>query len=300
MRRVLSFLGIFSLSFLLPNVVFAEGWVERKVGDTIAYVLKLIFEPIFDSMVAALSTMMSTPDLSSIPYVEQAMEYSRIIAGSLLVTTLAFRLWRAQGRLITGQQEPIADILYKTAISAVLIYGLPEILSFLLQMNALLIEGIKTMGVDLTKGLKTLAFPLTQGITLSIFFCIWIVALCGLSISNAIRLAELCFLYVVGPIMAVSHAGKGESFQIWVMQAVSVTFTQAVQFFLVGFALNNSANMALNSWTSLLLPIGSVVLAIRGPQVLKQFLYSSGVTGVAVGYSQAAFSQAIYGAMLKR
>lgn len=100
--------------------------------------------------------------------------------------------------------------------------------------------------------------------------------------------------------MAVSHAGKGESFQIWVMQAVSVTFTQAVQFFLVGFALNNSANMALNSWTSLLLPIGSVVLAIRGPQVLKQFLYSSGVTGVAVGYSQAAFSQAIYGAMLKR
>ncbi|MCY9763553.1 hypothetical protein M5X06_00220 [Paenibacillus alvei] len=299
-KMFITLLSAALLYLLIPNLVFA-GWVEKTVGSALAYLCELLFKPVFDTMVEALGGMLSTPDFKDLPFVEKAMRYSRYIAGSLLVTQFVFRIWKSKtSKLTTGNAEPYPDIIWRSLLSAVLIYGLPEILRYLLRINALLIEGIGQMGVDFTSGLKALVFPGSGATILVIFFCIFVVALIGLTLSNAIRLAELCFLYIIGPIIAVSHAGKGESFQIWVMQAVAVTFTQAVQFLMVGAAMNFTVNAEFNQWYSFLLPIGAIVVAVRGPQMLKQFLYSTGTAGAMTGGVKSIASTAIYTKMMKR
>lgn len=304
--RIFVILLAMALLLLIPNVAFATvtggGYVERKMGEGMAYIATLIFKPVFDDMVTALGAMMSTPDLDSLSNVSKFLFYTKILAYSLLTVNLIFRAWRFQtGKVFGGQTEPLPDLLWRTLLSAILIEGLPQILKLLIKLNNALIQLIKTEGkVDFTAGLKVIAFP-NGGAQLLLIICVVIftIALVALTVSNAIRLAELVFLYLFAPIMAVSHAGKGESFQIWIMQAVSVSLTQSIQFLLTSFALNFAANISYDKWYSYLLPIGSIVLAIRGPQLLKQFLYSTGVGGVGTGAAKSFLSTALYTKMMK-
>lgn len=295
-RILLMFVGLFFIVF--PTYVFAESYLERKAGGVVAYLLGIIFKPIFESMVGFLTGILSTPDLKELVFVGTAVTYAKYIASVLLITQLSFRVWKNMtSRGFADQSEPLPDIFWRTGLSGALIYGMPEILDYLLKINAALITVIGHLGVDFKQQLANVRFPEGAGLAIVAFFCIWIVAVVALTISNAIRLAELCFLYIIGPIMAVSHAGKGESFQIWIMQAVAVSLTQCVQFLLVGLSLNLSADLMREvTLESLLLPIGSVVVAIRGPQLLKQFMYTTG-TGGAIS---SAAKTVVYSRMMRR
>lgn len=303
MKKVKIFL--FALPVLLlaiPSVAFAESWAERQSGNILLYLLKFFFEPIFDGMIDILGFLMTTPSFESetLSYVKTINTDMQIIAGCLLVLTVTFRLFKIKiGTVTGGQVEPLPDMLFRALMSGVMISGLPFLLEKMIELNRILIEYISARGVDLTQSLNMLAFPGNNGIVMVLAFCIFIVAIVALTISNAIRIAELCMLYVFAPIMAVSHAGKGETFQIWITQAITVTFTQSVQFFMVGFAMNLTANISATEWWAWIAPIGAVVVAIRGPQLLKQFLYNSGVGGFSSGMAQSAASSAIYSKMMK-
>jgi hypothetical protein len=290
-----------SVMIFLPNIAYA-GWVEEKIGDGIAYVLTLIFKPIFDSLIKALQMTLNSPtNLEELPFIPQVMHGMRYLAYTLLGLNLTFRAWRYQTGGVRGEVEPMSDILFRAGISAILIYALPEILNYILRLNEAIMNWLASLGIDFGSGLKLLAFPMGGGsaLVLILFFIIFVIALVGLTISNAIRIAELAFLFAIAPIIAVSHSGKGESLQIWIMQAVAVSFTQSVQFGLVGFALNLVVNININEWWTWIAPVGAVVLAIRGPQVIKQYLYSSGVSGFSVGMAQTAMSYHIYSRMMK-
>lgn len=288
------------LLITFPTAAFAEGYIEKKVGDSIAYILNLIFKPIFDFLLTALSAMMTTPELDKLPVIGEMMTVAQYLASSLLVLTFTFRLWRFQtGTVYGGQTEPLPDLIYRTCWSGVLIYGLPEILKILIRLNNVFIEMIQYRGINFTSGLKALIFPTTGNLVLLITMIIFVVSLIALTFSNAVRIAELCLLYIFAPILAVSYAGKGESFQIWVTQAIAVSLTQCVQYLMVSIALNFTLNIDINAWYSWIAPIGAVVVAIRGPQLLKQFLYNSGVGGFAGGMAQSAASSAIYMKMMR-
>lgn len=286
----------------VPGVAFAEGWAEKTAAKITTFMLGYFFEPVFDALVEALGYLMITPsfDDPSMTYVKLTMQHFQIIAGCLLVLTFGFRLFKIKvGAVTGGQTEPLPDMIFRALMSAAMIPGLPYFLDWLINVNRALIEYIQARGVDLTKSLNLLSFPDGSGILLLVAFIIFIVALIGLTVSNAIRIAELCILYVFAPIMAVSYTGKGETFQIWITQAISVTFTQALQFFLVGLSMNMVGELNATKWWTLIAPIGAIVVAIRGPQLLKQYIYSSGVGGFATGMAQSATSGAIYARMMK-
>lgn len=285
-----------------PPIVFAESWVEKQTGKVLTSTAKFVFEPALDGMVVALGAMMSTPSFRSgdLQFVHVVMQDMQILAFSLLTLTVAFRIWRTTtGKVMGGQAEPIPDILFRAVVSGILIFILPEILNKLIELNNVFISYVQTRGVNLTEGLKAVAYPATGKFILVVAICIFIIALIGLTVSNAIRIAELCLLYVFAPIMAVSHAGKGEAFQIWITQAVAVSLTQSVQFYLVGLALNLTGNIDMMQWWSWIAPIGAIVISIRGPQLLKQYLYTSGVGGFSTGTGQSIVSSAVYSKMMK-
>lgn len=285
-----------------PTVVFAQSWVEKQTEKMLTFIAKLIFEPLLEGMLSALEAMMSTPsfDDPNLSFVKIVMQDMQILAASLLALNLAFRIWKFQtGTAFGGQTEPFPDIIYRTCMSGVLIFGLPEILNKLMELNSVLIQYISERGMDFTELMEDVTIPGTGDFIMLLVVCIFIIALVGLTISNAMRIAELCLLYVFAPIMAVSYAGKGETFQIWITQAVSVSLTQCVQFYLLSLSINFMGNISTGEWWSWIAPIGAIVISIRGPQLLKQFLYSSGVGGFATGAAQSVASSAIYSKMMK-
>lgn len=297
------FLLVCVLSVVLPNSVsFAAGWVEKKAISAIEYSLQQMFEPIYTKMVELLGSLMTTKDLSTIAYVQTAMTAMKYLASCLLVTQFTFRIWQSKTSMVfSGQGEPYAYIAYKAIITGVLIYGMPEILNTLIKINASLITGITAMGLDFNKYLTQIQYPGGQGLPVIMFFIIWLCALVGLTISNAMRLAELCFLYVIGPLLAVSYVGKGDQLQMWIAQSIAVTFTQAFQYFMVAGALNMQGEyMKQPTWDGFVLPIAFCVLAIRGPQVIKNFLYSSGAAGASLNAVRSTSQTVVYMKMMKR
>lgn len=279
------------------------GWKERASASIASFILTSIFSPIYGGMVDLLTGILSTPDLKSISFVNKAMIYAQYIASTLLFTQFAFQVWRSMtSRAFTGQSIPLPDIIWRTFLSGVLIYAMPGILDYLLKINQAIIDVVSNLNIDFKTQLASIQFPVAGDLSFIIFFCIWVVALLGLAFSNAVRLGELVFLYILGPILAVSHAGKGESFGIWVMQAVAVSLTQSVQFLLVGAAMNFTTDIMKGSQSigGLLLPIGSIVVAIKGPQMLKQFLYTSGVGNAITGGIKSTAHTAIYSKMMRR
>lgn len=264
--------------------------------------LQVIFEPIFASMVDLLTNLLSTPDIKNISFVFTSMIYAQVLASILLFSQFVFRVWNSMSsRAFSGQSEPLSFIMWRTLLSGFLIYAMPHFLDWLIQLNAALIELIGRLGVDFQRNIKSIEYPQAADLSIVLFFIVWIVALVGLVISNAMRLAELCFLYVIGPILAVSYAGKGETFNIWIIQSVAVTFTQAVQFWLVGASLNFTVDMASNlTINNLLLPIGTAILAVMGPTVLKNLLYTSGAGQALTGGVKSGFSTVVYAKMMKK
>ncbi|WP_101809555.1 conjugal transfer protein TrbL family protein [Paenibacillus pasadenensis] len=299
-KKRISSLLFFLFLMTLPNVAYAESWAERTAGGVVTYILKYFFEPLFNAAVEVLGSIMITDPFSTYPLIDKVKAMVQLIAISLLFCTVAFRLFRTRVGIATGgQTEPLADLLFRSMISGVLIFALPFMLEHLIKINDVIIEIIKTLNVDLTGNLNALNFYGGRDIVLFLAFIVFIVALIGVTISNTIRFAELCVLYCIAPIMAVSHAGKGEAFQIWVTQAIAVTFTQSIQFFLIALTFEFLGNMELNSWTQMVAPIGACVIAVKGPQSLKQLMYSSGVGGFGAGMGQQATTTAIYSKMMK-
>lgn len=291
---------IVALTFLFPSAAHAS-WIGDKAIDAINSVLASIFEPIFDGMLLALNAILVNPtSMDGIPYVNDIKNGMVIIAICLLVTNVGFRglMYMLTGTTGTNH-APMSDILGKAWISAILIAALPPILKdVLLPLNSYLMNWVQSIGVNFENGLLAMAFPVYNTLTNVIIFCVWLIAMVGLLWSNAVRVAELILLYFIGPLIAVSHSGRGEALQIWITQAVAVTFTQSLQYTLVGLSFNLMLAATYDWWTYLG-GIGAVVLAIRGPQVIKQFLYSTGTAGGATSLAQQAAGTAIYRSMMK-
>lgn len=280
---------IFVFLLLYPTTVYAG------VGDTVAkaitYVLKLMLEPIFDGMLDALNYVLASPTrLHDYPYIETIKNGMQVLAASLLATNLVFRGITYMTDINTGQDVPMAEVLVKTLMAGTLIVALPWILEYiLLRANEYLMDWIASLGVTVQFH-WTIIWDVSLHIVLILF--VWLISLVFLLVVNAIRVAEIIVLYLIAPLIAVSHAGKGEALQNWITNAIAVVFTQSVQYTLVGLSFNLMADFG-GEWWTYLGSIGMIVLAIRGPQVLKQYLYSSGVASSTMNVTKMVLYRAV-------
>lgn len=295
-KKQLLFVILLGSFCLIPTLASASvvGWAEQKAESIVTFLLYDIFQPVFDFMIKALLDMRKTSTMSEVPYVETGMTYMRIIAATFLTPFLGFQLWKGLSKQVfTSEIPPVAYTLYKAVVAAAFIYGLPKVLLLMLKINEYFIDMIGTLGVSFDSGFKAILFPPATNTLLVLTVAIFTICLVGLTVSNSVRYAELCFLYVIGPLLAIDFIGKGELLKNWIFQAIATTFTQCIQYFLVGLSLNFTMNMGTGNWYSWFAPIGTIIVAIRGPQVLRQLLYSSGVAGAGSGIATQLVANAL-------
>jgi hypothetical protein len=202
-------------------------------------------------------------------------------------------------RILNGMKENItgennanfAEIMGSYLISYVLISATPYIVTnFLMVISKNLLDDIPylTLGgrtlsdVDPSKGIHGLinyADYTKYGTWFWVLVLIVLfIALIAFTLSAAILNVELGILILLGPLIATTFQNRSQVFRMYWTECVAVVFTRNLQLFLflamLGFLVKGPSN--------LLYAFGVAVVAIRGPQVLRQYLQGGSVPGGGV------------------
>ena len=122
---------------------------------------------------------------------------------------------------------------------------------------------------------------------------IWAIALLVFAVVGALRYIELGIVLIMGPLAASTYVNRSGVLQTYWTEATAVIFTQIAHVILAYWVIQWSS--AGTVW-GLVSSIAAAGISIRGPQVLRQFLYSSGAGGAITGASRFA----VYKAMMPK
>jgi hypothetical protein len=264
------------------------GWLIDRIESVIWGVINSLTRSAFDVGYGFLITNVTqSNDINRHLNVDQFLIYIQILAGTLL----AFKIAKTGLGYLTGAFDfdsnsfDLSNFVLGCFSACAGIVILPFIFTeFLLKINNLLIQGCQDIGLTYHQTIDT-AFFIDKSAgavgVLAIGFLIMGVAFLVLAVIDSIRYFELIFCYLYAPIASASFIGKGEGVQVWWRESIAVIFTQSFHFFMLQLLLLTIRN-ATGFWV-ILLPIGNIVVMLKGSKMLRQFLYSSGTGAAAVG-----------------
>ncbi|MGG0939154.1 conjugal transfer protein TrbL family protein [Brevibacillus centrosporus] len=250
--------------------------------------LKLIQELLF-----------SPTSLEILPFFSEVLGYAQTLAITALgVKTMMLLVKNATDAIHGNQQTTVQQIATNAFVSALFIYAAPWVLeNGLIRVNNIMVEGISDMGVNIGDGIMSdISAPFSAMFAKQLMGLIIVGALFLGGIQQGIRYVDLFVLGVFGPFMAVSKADKGEAFDVWVREAIAVVFTQSVQMLLITLAFNAAMDASILSKFA---SIGAIIVMLRGPQVLRQYIYKTGTGGQTANVGKSATMQLIRVAIKK-
>ncbi|MFD1394390.1 conjugal transfer protein TrbL family protein [Kroppenstedtia eburnea] len=271
----------------------ADGFTSGAMGLVKDYLIK--------------STDLDDTERMPIP-MEEINEVALLLGVMLAFVLFYKRIMESIRDQVTGEAEPnYAEILGSFAVSLFFVVSCQTLIN---DFAIKIANDLTTWIADLPRAvsddgdlLTTLPFKNSyaraegRGIAFLVAILVWSIGFIGLAISAAIRYAELVFLNIVGPTLNGTYTTRSEVFVTFWIKTVSVVFTQPVQVFLLWGIMSSVQNL---TWGGLILSFGFCILAIRGPKVLEQFLYSTGVGGASARFAGMAGYKLLAKAFIKR
>lgn len=259
-------------------------FTAKYVGDSINYSFVKIF-------------VLDKSKLAEMEVVKRYFNWTKKLAWTLLSLFLVYQLIRTLALYIFNQDPTeLQSLIQKVFFAAIMIGSIFWIVEELVELNRLIIQGLLNTNTNnlinmalLFGGKEVTLTQASEGakyvITMSLILCF--VMICGCAIffiQMSIRYAEIAFMVIVGPIVAATILNKEFNFfPIWWRHLLSVIFTQAIQVLLIVILFNIlytltafNANHNIPILQNFILGVGFVVLIIRTPHFLKQWMYSSG------------------------
>lgn len=175
------------------------------------------------------------------------------------------------------------EIVTKTVIGTLFASLAPFLLKdVLLKINNAWVEFIMSKGVKAGALADWVMIPGTANITLLLFALILAALFLALGIQYIIRLGELLIMLITAPLAAISVMNEDMNiWDVWWREACAVVFQQSFQI----TALWLVFNLILDGKeiNDIILACGLMIMVLRGPTLLRKFLYSSGTGRMAVG-----------------
>jgi|GEM_PF-2778331 len=226
-------------------------------------------------------------DISKIPNISTFISWAKYSAGSLIIFFFIKRIVEGLRDNATGEGEPnYAEMIGSTAVSMALVWVIPEVVYTLIRVNNQIVQAITSIGikVDGDYGVAIIEDMVGPNPTLAVIHIvliaiIWVICVVIFAIMGAVRYVELGILLIMGPIAATGYANRSQIVGTYMTEAVAIIFTQVAHVILAYWIIQWSA---IGDFWGLLSAIGAVFVSIKGPQVLRQYIYNSG-TGSAVG-----------------
>jgi hypothetical protein len=208
--------------------------------------------------------------------------WSEIAAMSIATIFFMIRIMNGMKENITGENNAnFAEIVGSYLVSVVLIKASSHILwAFLVKISRDLIPSIPAM---MFKGSLPPSFDPSQGINgllINHHYDGWLyilvlliiaIGILGFLFSAAILHIELGILLIIGPLVATSYQNRSQALRTYWTECIAVVFTQSVQYYLFILMIYFFGQKEQIVWA-----IATMVVAIRGPQILRQYLHGQG------------------------
>lgn len=271
------------MDWITDNII---GGINKWFADLVTGIVNAAFKLICD-------TIIDLTDVNKYINTSKYLVYVQVLAGSLLILAVTWEAFKQlSGGAFSTSEKSVSTIALKTVFAGLFIYIMPwSVINVFLPINNALIELIQSIGTKVDKTSFSVsstitsnfasngAFVILMGLVLGIAFLV-------LAIAGGIRYVELIICILFAPIAAVSIVNEGEGAKVWVRETTCVVFTQAVQILLLQLLINIME--ATTGVMMIVLSVGAITVMLKGPQVLRNYLYSSGVGSTGVGAAGAA------------
>lgn len=267
--------------FLNPGKMMQEAIVDffNEVASDIA---TAAFELLSDYVIGI-------TEIDKIPSIKTFMQWSQAAGGVIAGIFFIKRLGEALRDELTGETTPnIAEIIGSFAVSCALIFATPYIiLNYIIPINNQVVKAISKLGIDVKIYDDVIDMMTTgdQGLHFVFLFLIWAFVFIAFSISGAIRYVDLAVLLIMGPLVATSYVNRSQVYATYWTEVVAVVFTQSIHMLLAYFVIQWASD---GTFLGFCFSLAGAVVALRGPQVLRQFLYTSGSGGMLQGAGRMA------------
>jgi len=264
-------------------------WISDAIYGFFMLVIEKANNAMFEGLFSSLKSFILEPTDPS-KYINnfyEILNISRSLAGGIFSVFVVLAVFRQlSGTLYQGDRS-VGKYVIDMSMAGLLIYLLPiTVTNILLPLNNKLIELLQRIGFteESFDGVVN-EFWLSAGreesfgallIVFIFFLSFWILVIAG-----AIRYIETLLIILVAPLFALSLINGSDGIQIWFRESISVIFTQTIHFLMISFIVSSIAGVS-NTAASLLLTIGGVAVALKGPQILRQYLYRTGTGSVMV------------------
>ncbi len=259
-------------------------WFKNLTLETILeFIHKLASDFITDAFSLITSAIVDATDLYKYYDISPYMIYIYAIAGSLLVVAVVWEGFKQiSGGMVHAEEKSLQQLTLQTIFAGMCIFLFPIIFEdFLLRGNNLLVGMIQDIGINYQSNnvSQMIISSMQMTFTYGFLFLVLGIGFLALSIVAGIRYVECVIAYMLGPIMAISLVNKGEGASIYFRESIAIIFTQTLHMFLLQFLINIILNF--NNLFSICICIGILIVMIKGPGILRKFVYSTG-TGSAV------------------
>lgn len=253
-----------------------QGFIRETLQELATNVATSAFEFLGEYVIAF-------TDLSRVPMLTTFILWAQWASGTIvMIAMIKGILENLKGEMLLEGDSNFLSVVGNAAVAMSLIYATPHIIKvFLLPINNAVVKSITGLGIDVESGNEYI--DKVPGLTgqvvalhLILMALVWAVCILIFSIAGAIRYVDLAILLIFGPLAAASFSNRGEVFKSYWTEVLAVVFTQSVHVLLAYWIIQWTSKASL---MGIVFAIGGTIVAFKGPQVLRQFLYTSGAGG---------------------
>ena len=238
--------------------------------------------------------LLNFSDVNKYIDINRFLVYSQAIACALLSVTVAWNAFKTQSGGVFKGGNSLSVLSLKIVFSGASIYFLPHlVMKVLVPINNFTVNAITAIGKDYTISADNMIEVIkklqNQGIAIVIGILVLAIAVIILSIMSAIRYIDLILCIIISPFVALSIIGDGEGLSTWSRETFSIVFTQSIHILLLQIFMK--VLVSTEGLTMLILAIGTIVVMIKGANILRTYTHKTGVAGGITSLSSMAIMQ---------
>lgn len=262
-------------------------WVSEIISGSFWKGLDNLIESMLNYLYEFLSQVIVQPTEPS-RYIHNFDQYLRgvqFFAGALLVIFVVWSVFRQLSGVMYTDERSMGSYFMHITFAGALIYILPKTVTLIfLPINTAIINFIGSAGIDVSgigNSMQSVWGGLKEIEISKIMFFILIAALFVLGIAGAIRYIETIIAILISPLAALSLINNDDGLQVWIREVTAIVFTQSIHFLLLQILLSIIGGVS-NMTIMFILSIGTIAVGLRGPQILRQYLYRTGTSSALV------------------
>lgn len=283
----------------LPVPPFVTDYLNKKIVEGSVSILQALIDGAMAPVMGLLSdTIFNTQPIKDYINYTPILSMTQRTAILIIPIYILYREVAKQAGDVIND-ESIQTKVYKALTSVFFVYFLPYFAEILITLNNLAVKEILTAGnimsaenfVRMVLGLFGLDAnaSVNSFLFILLILLIVIVSFIVLGIVAAMRIFEIAIAIVFCPIACISYINRGDGLNVWFREFLSLCFTQTVQAFALR-GLISIIDFSRNFIVNIALLVGGVVVMIKTPKILRNFVYSTG-TGNAVVQAAGSVSR---------